>query len=110
MVCPFCRTENHAGAVKCAACASWMVEPPPVREWLRPRRGRMIAGVCRGLAERFGLPVAACRFAFLISLCLGLLGLIAYVALWIAMPNGPLLLPAAAPPSPAPTGGPASAA
>jgi len=106
MICPYCRTENHAGAVKCAACASWMVAPPPVREWIRPRQGRMIAGVCRGLADRFGLPIAAWRFAFLISLCLGLMGLIVYVALWIAMPNGPLpLATTAAPPAPAEQGG-----
>jgi phage shock protein PspC (stress-responsive transcriptional regulator) len=82
-----------------------MAEPPPIREWIRPRQGRMIAGVCRGLADRFGLPVAAWRFAFIISLCLGALGLIVYVALWIAMPNAPL--PASVPvqpPAPAPHG------
>lgn len=107
MTCPYCRTENLPGAVKCAACASWMVDQPPVREWIRPRRGRMLAGVCRGLADRFGLPIAAWRFAFLISLCLGFLGLIVYVALWIAMPSepDPLLAPrqpAPPPPVPAP--------
>lgn len=49
----------------------------------------MIAGVCRGLANRFGLPVAAVRVAFLLSLVLGGWGLIVYVALWIAMPLSP---------------------
>ncbi len=89
MICPYCKTENQHGAVKCSACGSWMVDYPPVREWLRAREGRMIAGVCRGLANRFGLPVAALRFAFLLSLVLGGWGLIVYVALWIAMPLPP---------------------
>ena len=76
MICPYCRSENQPGATKCAACASWMVEPAPVREWIRPRQGRMIAGVCRGFAERFGLPVAAVRLAFLLTLCLGAMSLL----------------------------------
>jgi phage shock protein PspC (stress-responsive transcriptional regulator) len=97
MICPYCRSENRPGATKCASCASWMVEPPPVREWIRPRQGRMIAGVCRGLSERFGLPVAAWRLAFLLSLCLWGMALVVYLALWIAMPNAPLPLPAARP-------------
>ncbi len=101
MICPFCRTENREGAVKCAACGSWMTEGPPVREWVRPRSGRMIAGVCRGLAERFGLPVAALRIAFLLSLFLWGGGLVVYVACWMGMPNAPLPLPTAvAPPQP----------
>jgi phage shock protein PspC (stress-responsive transcriptional regulator) len=87
MICPYCRTENLPGATRCAHCTSWMVEEPPVREWTRARSGRMIAGVCRGIARRFGLPVAAVRLAFVLSVLIGGWGLLAYVALWIAMPN-----------------------
>jgi phage shock protein C len=94
MICPWCRTENLAGATKCAACTSWMVDPPPTREWTRARDHRLIAGVCRGLANRFGMPVAALRLLFIATLLLGGWGLLAYVALWIAMPLEPLLLPA----------------
>jgi phage shock protein PspC (stress-responsive transcriptional regulator) len=105
MICPYCRTENLPGAVKCAACASWMTVPPPVREWERPRQGRMIAGVCRGLSERFGVPVAAWRLAFLLTLFFWGGGLLVYVACWIAMPNQPLYQPAPASPAAANTGG-----
>lgn len=109
MTCPYCRSENHPGAVKCAACASWMTEPPPVREWIRPQGGRMVAGVCRGFADRFGLPVAAVRLAFLLTLCLGLMSALVYVACWIAMPSGPVAaVPVPAAPS-AGTGGPTAA-
>jgi phage shock protein PspC (stress-responsive transcriptional regulator) len=98
MICPYCRSENQPGAVKCAACASWMTAPPPVREWIRPQEGRMIAGVCRGFADRFGLPVAAIRLAFLLTLCLGAMSLLVYIACWIAMPAAPRPAPLAAQP------------
>ncbi len=89
MICPHCRTENLPGATRCAACTSWMVSPPPVREWTRARQGKVVGGVCRGLANRFGLPVAALRLAFVLSVFLGFAGVVAYVALWIAMPLEP---------------------
>jgi phage shock protein PspC (stress-responsive transcriptional regulator) len=102
MICPYCKTENRAGAVKCAACASWMVEYPPIREWLRAREGKLIAGVCRGLANRFGVPVAALRLAFILSVLLGGWGIVVYIALWIAMPlpPEPVALVSAPPPPP----------
>ncbi len=99
MLCPYCRTENAAGATRCAACTSWMADPPPVREWTRARSGRMIAGVARGLANRFGIPIAAVRLVFLLSILFGGWGILVYVALWIAMPQEPLALPATASPS-----------
>ncbi len=89
MICPYCRTENRPGATRCAACTSWMTDPPPAREWVRARTGRMIAGVCRGLATRYGLAVAAVRLAFVLSLFLGGWGLVAYVVLWVVMPLEP---------------------
>ena len=93
MLCPYCRTENRPGAVKCAACGSWTVDDPPVREWYRAREGRMVAGVARGLANRFGAPVAAVRLLLLASLLLGGWGLLVYLALWISMPLPALALP-----------------
>jgi phage shock protein C len=94
MICPYCRTENRPGATKCAACASWMTDRAPVREWTRARDERLLGGVCRGLSRRFGVPVAALRILSIASVLLGGWGLLAYVALWVAMPLEPLLLPA----------------
>ena len=98
MICPYCKTENALGATRCAACTSWMVERPPVREWTRAREGRFVAGICRGLSSRFGIPVAAVRLVFLLSILFGGWGILVYVALWIAMPLEP------APTALAPTG------
>ncbi len=94
MICPYCKTENAAGAVRCAACTSWMTERPPAREWTRAREGSWIGGVASGLARRFGLPIVAVRLAFVLATFLGLWGLVVYVALWILMPLEPLSLPA----------------
>jgi phage shock protein C len=105
MRCPYCLTENAAGATRCAACTSWLADRPPVREWTRAREGKVIAGVCRGLANRFALPIAAVRLVFLLSIAVGGWGLLVYVALWIAMPLEPLALP----PAIVQTGGPAEA-
>jgi phage shock protein PspC (stress-responsive transcriptional regulator) len=102
MRCPYCQTENAPGAIRCAACTSWMTERPPVREWTRARSGRMIAGVARGLSNRFGIACAAVRLAFLLGVLCGGWGLILYVAMWIAMPEEPHLLPAANVPEPPP--------
>jgi phage shock protein PspC (stress-responsive transcriptional regulator) len=54
----------------------------------------MIAGVCRGLANRFEIPIALVRVVFLLSIPFGGWGILAYLALWIAMPEEPLVLPA----------------
>jgi phage shock protein PspC (stress-responsive transcriptional regulator) len=100
MICPYCKTDNALGATRCAACTSWMAEPPPPREWTRARDGRILAGICRGLSNRFGVPVAAVRLVFLLSILFGGWGVLAYVALWIAMPIAPApaaLLPTASP-------------
>jgi phage shock protein PspC (stress-responsive transcriptional regulator) len=90
-------SEIAPGAMRCPACTSWIGEHP-IREWTRARSGRMIAGVARGLSNRFGVPVAAVRLVFLLSVLLGGWGVLVYLALWIAMPEEQLRLPAAAAP------------
>jgi phage shock protein PspC (stress-responsive transcriptional regulator) len=57
------------------------------RKLVRPRDGRMIAGVCAGLARRFGMSVGLVRLLFLLSLLLPGTQVIVYIVLWILMPN-----------------------
>ena len=47
----------------------------------------MIAGVCSGLAERFGWPVGRVRLVFLLSCLLPGPQVLAYLALWLIMPR-----------------------
>ncbi|MGW4501749.1 PspC domain-containing protein [Micromonospora sp. NPDC004336] len=57
------------------------------RKLVRPRQGRMIAGVCAGLAQRFGWSAGFVRLLFLLSLLLPGTQLIVYLVLWVLMPN-----------------------
>jgi phage shock protein C len=54
----------------------------------RPRRGdgRVLAGVCGGIARRYGWPIGRVRLVFVLFGLFGA-GEIAYLALWLLMPN-----------------------
>jgi phage shock protein PspC (stress-responsive transcriptional regulator) len=64
----------------------------------RPRSGRVIAGVCAGLARRFGWSPTVVRLLFVLSLLLPGPQVIIYIIMWIVIPNQPL--PASAPGTP----------
>jgi phage shock protein PspC (stress-responsive transcriptional regulator) len=84
--CPYCAEDIQDQAVKCRYCGSNLGETALSRTWYRSRRGKMIAGVCAGLAEQFGISVTALRLA-LVLLTIGLgWGVIIYVVLWVIMP------------------------
>ncbi|WP_189193199.1 PspC domain-containing protein [Micromonospora fulviviridis] len=57
------------------------------RKLVRTRQGRMLAGVCAGLAQRFGMSAGMVRLLFLLSLLLPGTQVIVYLILWILMPN-----------------------
>jgi len=70
-----------------------MAEQLPVRQKMaqrglvRPRSGRLVAGVLVGVANRFGMRPIVVRLLFLLSLLLPGPQILAYIALWILMPN-----------------------
>jgi phage shock protein C len=55
---------------------------------VRPRQGRIIAGVCAGLARRFGMSPTMMRILFVVTLIV-IPGsqIIVYPLLWILMPS-----------------------
>ncbi|GAA4796716.1 PspC domain-containing protein [Streptomyces sp. C10-9-1] len=53
----------------------------------RPSEGRMIAGVCAGLARRFGLSATTMRIIFLVSCLLPGPQFLLYLALWVLLPS-----------------------
>lgn len=53
---------------------------------VRPRE-RLIAGVCAGLARRFGTTPTTMRVLFVLSLLLPGPQILLYVALWVLMPS-----------------------
>jgi phage shock protein PspC (stress-responsive transcriptional regulator) len=52
----------------------------------RPRHGRLLAGVCAGLARRFGVSATLVRLLFVASMLLPGPQILLYVALWIILP------------------------
>jgi phage shock protein PspC (stress-responsive transcriptional regulator) len=56
-------------------------------ELVRPRRGRIVAGVCAALANRFGLKPWQVRLLFVLSCLLPGPQFLLYIALWIILPS-----------------------
>ena len=55
--------------------------------YVRPRRGRVLAGVCAGLADAWGVGRWVVRLAAVLSVVLPGTQLLVYVLLWIVMPE-----------------------
>lgn len=55
----------------------------------RPRSGRLIAGVCAGLAQRFGWDANIVRLLFLLSCLLPGPQFVIYIIMWIVIPAEP---------------------
>ncbi|MGA8112776.1 MAG: PspC domain-containing protein [Actinocatenispora sp.] len=53
----------------------------------RPRDDRMIAGVCAGLARRYGWSVGMVRLIFVLSVILPGSQVLVYAILWLLMPS-----------------------
>lgn len=56
----------------------------------RSRTDRMLAGVCGGLGQYYGIDSTWVRLIFILFLLAGGSALLAYVILWIVVPLAPL--------------------
>ena len=54
---------------------------------VRPRRGKLLAGVAAGLGRRFGVSPTMVRVLFVASMLLPGQQILAYLALWVLMPK-----------------------
>jgi phage shock protein C len=77
----------------------------PQTALFRARQGKVIAGVCAGVAARFGWDPIVVRLALVALVLCGFgSGILAYLAAWIVMPKAPLIygyVPPSAPMGPA---------
>lgn len=55
--------------------------------FVRPRSGRMLGGVCAGIAARWGLDVTLVRIATVVVALVSGIGFVAYVAAWLLTPS-----------------------
>jgi phage shock protein PspC (stress-responsive transcriptional regulator) len=53
----------------------------------RKRQGRMVAGVCVGLGDYFGLDANVVRLIFAITSFFGFLGVLVYLVAWAVVPE-----------------------
>ncbi len=54
---------------------------------VRPRKGRVLAGVCNGLAQYFGISESLVRIGFALAFVFGSLGFWAYLLCWVIIPE-----------------------
>lgn len=69
--------------------ATVVTPPPPPRRLYRSREDRVLAGVCGGLGEHFGVDAVLIRIAALVLVFAGGAGILLYIIGWIAMPEAP---------------------
>jgi phage shock protein C len=55
---------------------------------VRPRSGKVLAGVCAAVADRFGLSRGLTRVAFVLFGLFGV-GELVYIVLWVLIPKAP---------------------
>ena len=60
---------------------------PAPRRLARDTNHKMIAGVCAGIARRYGISTGGLRLAFVVSCILPGPQFIAYLVLWALMPR-----------------------
>jgi len=101
--CHRCGTGLPTSARFCSSCGQVIPVAAtfPGQPLVRPRAGRMIAGVCLALARANGWDVAAVRVVTVIAFFFsGGIVSVAYLAGWIGIPEEPLVLPGVYPAPP----------
>ncbi|MBZ5566730.1 MAG: PspC domain-containing protein [Acidobacteriia bacterium] len=88
MYCNACGKAIPDDARLCPYCAKPVPGTAPVtHQLLRPRQGRMIAGVCAGLAQHFGWSLTLLRLVWLLLFIFAGAGGLLYIIFWIVIPN-----------------------
>jgi phage shock protein PspC (stress-responsive transcriptional regulator) len=97
MYCSHCGKQLDPTARFCSSCgAAWTPAAPaptPRRPLTRPRSPRAIAGVCAAFALEYGWDLSLVRVITALFIVFTGVGLLAYLAAWIIIPEEPYALP-----------------
>ncbi len=94
--CQRCGTGLPPSARFCSNCGAVVPVAPYVsgKPLVRPIVGRVVAGVCAGVAQTYGFDIALVRVFTVIGFFFsGGLVAVAYLAGWIGIPEEPIRLP-----------------
>lgn len=88
--CPYCAEMIKFEAVKCRYCCSNLSAKDSYKNaavWQRVNKGKRIAGICTGIAQKFNVPtlILPLRLFFIVTTVIYGFGLCAYIVLWILM-------------------------
>jgi len=88
MYCNYCGKAMPDDARLCPYCAAPVAGAAPAgRQLVRPRQGRVIAGVCAALAQHFGWSLTLLRVVWVLLLLFAGTGGLLYIILWIVIPS-----------------------
>ena len=73
---------------------SWSGTGQPYRRMVRPRSPRVLGGVCAAFALHFGWDIQLVRIITVVLALLSGIGILAYLACWIVIPEAQYALPA----------------
>jgi phage shock protein C len=106
MTCPNCQKEIAAGSSFCCNCGTKQPQTGPggvsqapgySKRLMRSSTDKKIAGVCAGLADYFDLDPTIIRLVWVLAFFFGGAGGLAYLVLWIVLPQAPARLDVPAP-------------
>jgi phage shock protein PspC (stress-responsive transcriptional regulator) len=60
---------------------------PPSTSFVRPREGRIVAGVCAGIAQKWNLDLTLVRVVAVVTALFSGVGLAVYAAMWLLTPS-----------------------
>jgi phage shock protein C len=98
MNCPNCQKDIASGSKFCYNCGARQPEgaapsvPPgyaPHKRLVRSTNDRKIAGVCAGVADYFDMDPTIVRVVWLLATLIPGPNILAYIIMWIAVPEGP---------------------
>jgi phage shock protein PspC (stress-responsive transcriptional regulator) len=106
MVCQQCHQQGINGGQFCSGCGQSFANVQAQPRLMRPRYGRVFAGVCAGFAERYGWDPIIVRLALCAVVLFGCGSpVLLYLVAWMVIPNGPQVwsVPPSAPVAPSGT-------